>query len=285
MWNDDWDSSGLVVDDHLVIGGENSRLFVAHLDRGYGPDGAVQLDAEVVADVAGFDDQLLADLGDRNVSIESSVAIHDGTVWVANSGGLVQGWDLRSLTTGDPRRTFRWWMGDDVDATVVVEPGGDLLVAAEWERHTARARDVGQVVRLDPDRPDPRVWGAHDPTVATGADIAGAWGTPALWQDLVLVPMTAGRLMALDVATGAERWALDLGDHLWSSPVVVDDVLLQGDCDGTLHAVDLSAERPLRRWSLPLGGGCIESTPAVLDGRLYVGTRDGRIRAVDLSSP
>lgn len=287
MWNDDWDSSGLVVDDHLIVGGENSRLFAAALDRGYDEDGMVTLEGRVVADVAGWDDQLLADVGDRNVSIEGSVAIHDGTVYLANSGGLVQGWALDSLIgAGEPRRTFRWWLGDDTDASVVIdEATGHLIVAAEWERHTARSREVGQVVRLDPSVPeDPVVWSLHDPQALAGADVAGVWATPALWQDMVLVPTTSGTLLGVDAATGAIRWTMDLGDHLWSSPVVIDDVLLQGDCAGTLHAFDLDPlAEPTPRWSLALqGGGCIESTPAVWEGRLYVGTRAGRILGVDL---
>ncbi|HUG86699.1 MAG TPA: PQQ-binding-like beta-propeller repeat protein [Euzebya sp.] len=286
MWNDDWDGAGLVVDDHLVVGGENSRLFVARLDRGYDQDGAVTLQAQVIADVAGWDEQLLADVGDRNMSIEGSVAIHDGTVYFANSGGLVQGWALDSLIGGgEPRRTFRWWLGDDADASVVIdEVTGHLIVAAEWERHTARSREVGQVVRLDPSDPeDPMVWGAHDPQALSGVDVAGVWATPALWQNLVVVPTTSGRLLGLDAGSGVTRWTVDLGDHLWSSPVIVDDVLLQGDCAGTLHAFDLEGvAQPRPRWTVSLGGGCIESTPAVWDGRLYVGTRAGRIIGVDL---
>lgn len=287
LWNDDWDSSGLVVEDHLVVGGENSRLFVAALERDYDAEGMVTLDARVVADVAGWDEDLLADIGDRNVSIEGSVAIHDGVVYLANSGGLVQGWSLDSLTgAGEPRRTFRWWLGDDTDATVVVDPAsGDLIVAAEWERHTDRAREVGQIVRLDPSRPaDPLVWSVHDPEALAGAAVAGVWGTPAVWQDLVIAPTTSGALLGIDLATGRLRWSLGLGEHLWSSPVVVDDVLLQGDCEGRLHAYDLRPQAPPDpRWSLDLGGGCIESTPAVLAGRLYVGTRDGHVLGVDLS--
>ncbi|CAN5868870.1 hypothetical protein BH24ACT15_BH24ACT15_18410 [soil metagenome] len=287
LWNDDWDGAGLIIDNHLVVGGENSRLFVARLDRGYDPDGMVTLSGQVVADVAGWDDELLGNIGDRNVSIEGSVAIHDGVVYFANSGGLVQGWDLASLTAPDsePQRVFRWWSGDDTDATVVIDPAdGHLIVASEWERHTDRSRAVGQVVRLDPLRTgDPVVWNFTDPAAAAGVEIAGVWATPALWKDLVIVPTTSGTLSGLDAQTGEPRWSLDLGDHLWSSPVVVDDVLIQGDCSGTIHAFDLTPTgAPAARWTLALEG-CVESTPAVWNGQLFVGTRAGRIVAADIS--
>jgi len=61
----------------------------------------------------------------------------------------------------------------------------------------------------------------------------------------------------------------------------VDDVLLQGDCGGALHAFDIS--RPLREppelWSLSLGS-CIESTPSVLEGMIWVGTRGGGVYGI-----
>jgi hypothetical protein len=280
-WNDDWDGAGLVLDDRLVVGGENSRLFVVQLNRGYDGDGRVTIDPEVLWDAAGWDDALLADVGDANVSFESSVTVVDGTAYLVNSGGLVQGWDLSALDRGEaPTRTFRYWVGDDADATIVAGDDGLLYVGVEHERGTARSAEVGQVVALDPGSPDdPLVWSFHDPQARPG-QVAGAWGTPALHDDVVIVPLTGGALVGLDRRNGAVRWQLDLGDHLWSSPVVVDDVLIQGDCAGALHAFDLPPDGPpTSRWTVALGG-CIESTPAVWAGRAYVGTRAGRLHAV-----
>jgi hypothetical protein len=159
LWNDDWDGAGVVDGDLLYVGGENSRFYVVQLGRAYGPDGLVTVTPRVLFSAPGWDDELLRDLGDRNVSIESSVAKVGDTVWFTNSGGLVQAWDVGGVTDGvEPRRTFRYWAGDDTDATVVPD-GGDasVYVAAEVERATARARAVGQLVRIDPLRPDPRL--------------------------------------------------------------------------------------------------------------------------------
>jgi hypothetical protein len=65
--------------------------------------------------------------------------------------------------------------------------------------------------------------------------------------------------------------------------VVVDDVLLIGDCNGIMHAYDLAdtTVRPPELWQLEIGG-CIESTPAVWNGRMYFGTRAGGFHAVGL---
>jgi hypothetical protein len=63
--------------------------------------------------------------------------------------------------------------------------------------------------------------------------------------------------------------------------VVVDDVWVQGDCNGFLHGFDVSepTQKPAEQWKVELGG-CIESTPAVWHGRMFVGTRGGRFFAL-----
>ncbi len=281
VWNNDWDGAPLVIDGHLLVGGENSWFYVIELNRDYRPNGKVTVDPEVVLAVPGFDDDLLAAVGDRNVSIESSVAFHDGVAYFANSGGLVQGWDISRVLEGGKRarRVFRFWTGEDTDATVVIDEEGSLYVGSELERFTQRANEVGQLMKLDPGRPDdPLVWSV--PITERGLEgAAGVWATPALDRDTVYVATNAGELLAVDRETGRERWRIRLVGPTWSSPVPVDGVLLQGDCAGTLHAFDVSGRpnrEPPELWSLNLGG-CIESTPAVWDGMIYVGTRGGAI--------
>lgn len=278
LWNDDWDGSALVVDDHLLIGGENSQWHVVRLNRMVDDQGLVAVTPELVFHAPGWDDELLAALGDTEVSIENSVAVWGSTVYFANSGGLVQGWDISGLGDGGaPERVFRFWTGDDTDATVVVDDEGMLYVASEWERHSARAEEVGQILKLDPRRADPVVWSLAD----RDDDVAGVWATPALHQDVMIVATHGGRVIGVDRRTGAIRWSKQLPGPTWQSPVVVDDVLIQGDCAGALHAYDVSntAVEPPELWSLRLGG-CIESTPAVWNGRIYVGTRAGYLVAV-----
>lgn len=275
LWNDDWDGSPLVLDDHLIEGGENSRLHIVKLNRAYDAAQRVTVRPELVFSAPGWDAELLQALDDTEVSIEGSVALSGSTLYFANSGGLVQGWDISGLSEGRaPTRTFRFWTGDDTDATVVVDEDGMLYVASEWERRTDRARQVGQILKLDPRRASPVVWSVDDQEEVRG--VAGVWATPALYRDLVIVPTNGGRLLGLDRRTGAQRWAKQLTGPTWQSPVVVDGVLIQGDCGGALRGYDLSDTRadPPLVWTVRLGG-CIESTPAVWKGRIHVGTRDG----------
>jgi PQQ enzyme-like repeat protein len=283
LWNDDWDGAPLVVGDHLLEGGENSWFYVIRLHRDYDARGRVTVDPKVVLTVPGYDDALLDALPDTDVSIENSVAFRDGVAYFANSGGLVQGWDIRRVLRGGSRaeRVFRFWTGDDTDASVVIDEDGFLYVASELERDTARSEEVGQLMKLDPSRPnDPLVWSF--PITERGVDDAGgAWATPALYGRMVYIATNHGDLIGLDRRTGTERWRIHLAGPTWSSPVPIDDVLLEGDCGGTLHAFDISRpfREPPERWSLSLGS-CIESTPSVFDDMIWVGTRGGAIYGI-----
>jgi outer membrane protein assembly factor BamB len=282
MWNDDWDGSPLVVDDYLYEGGENSQFHIVKLNRSYAEDGSVRVAPELVFNAPGWDDELLGAIGDQEVSVENSVAMHDGVVYFANSGGLVQGWDVSGVAQGtEPTRVFRFWTGDDTDASVVIDDEGFLYVASEYERFTARSDEVGQLMKLDPRRPDdPLVWSVHDPE-ATSGSTAGIWATPALHDDLVIAPTDGGNVLGVDRASGEIRWQFALPPPTWQSSVIVDDVLLQGDCNGVLHAYDVSdtSVQPRELWTVELGG-CIESTPAVWNGRIFVGTRGGSFYAI-----
>jgi hypothetical protein len=285
MWNSDWDGAPLVIDDHLIEGGENSWLYVIELNRGYDRDGLVTVDPEIVFTAPGFDQELLDALPDGDVSIENSVAFRDGVVYFSNSGGLVQGWDISRILRGksdEAERVFRFWTGDDTDASIVIDEEGYLYVGSELQRFNARAAEVGQLVKLDPSEPnDPLVW-SFAITELGGDGLGGVWATPALYEDMLYIATNHGDLIGIDRMTGEERWRIGLVGPTWSSPVAVDDVLLQGDCGGTLHAFDLSGNlrrQPPELWALSLGS-CIESTPSVWDGTVWVGTRGGGVYAI-----
>lgn len=290
LWNDDWDSSGMVIDDHLFVGGENSQFVIVKLNRGTDDTGAVSVDPQIVFNTPAWDDELLAAIGDQTVSVESSPTVVADTVYFTNSGGLVQGYDIEGLQDGvTPTRSFRYWTGDDADASIVADQDGMIYVASEYERAatTARSDAVGQLIKLDPTADtaageDPLVWSWFDNDVRPG----GIWGTPAVTDEVVYVGTNGGRLVAVDRDTGATLWEKNLAGPLWASPSVVDDTLLIGDCAGTFHAYDVSAPRtdPPELWSLELGG-CIEATPAVWEGRILIGSRAGQLHSIVEAEP
>ena len=278
LWNDDWDGASLILDDYLFQGGENSHFYIAKLNRRFGSDGLVTVDPELVFTSPGWDEELLNAVGDGNVSIEGGMTVVGNTLYFANSGGLVQGWDIAGLADGqDPERVFRYWAGDDVDATVVADADGFLYVGVEYERGTARSRELGQVIKLDPSADDPLVWGTDLRNAATD----GVWATPALTDEMVYAPTHAGFLYGLRRDTGEVVWSKRLAGPVWSSPVVVDDMLIQGDCGGEIYGYDISLPwvDPPELWRVSLDG-CVEATPAVWNGVLYVGARDGGFYAI-----
>ena len=171
---------------------------------------------------------------------------------------------------------FKFWTGDDVDASIVIDDEGMIYVAAELERMLPRAKQLGQLMKLDPRRSgDPVVWSIKDP--AKGGK-GGIWATPAIWGTMLYVPTHTGRLLGVDRSDGRIVWEKPFTYHAWGSPVVVDDTLIVGDTDGYVHAYDVRdpSVDPPELWKVRTpGGGAVESTPAVWRGRIYVGSRDG----------
>ena len=255
--NDDWDGAALVVGDYLLEGSENGWFYVIRLHRGYDGRGLVTVHPEVVATIPGFDEELLSVLGDQEVSIENSVAFRRGIAYFANSGGLVQGWDLRGVLGGgdEVRRVFRFWVGDDVDASIVIDGQGFLYVAAQYQRFNERSREVGQLMKLDPQRPDdPVVWSIDAREVGfEGA--GGSWSTPAVYGNVIFFSTAAGRVLEVERGSGRVLHELRVGSPSIASPVVVDGVLMLGDCIGDLYAWDVSdpTVTPPLLWKMRLG--------------------------------
>ncbi len=288
VWNDDWDANSTVHDDVLYAAGEDGWFRVVRLNRRQDAAGLVQVDPVVLLEVAGFNDELIARIGDRAVSIESSPALTDTAIYWVNSGGRVMGIDRAAALEGREVVVLDHWVGDDADASIVIDRDGALYVAVEVERRLAGTEDFGQLIKLDPSRPDdPVVWRLTVRSTASERDPrAGIWATPAIHGELLYVPTHAGDLLIVDRSTGSVVHQFDVGYHAWSSPAVVEDDdgstwLVVATCSAaSLRGYEiLVGEPPIERWRVPLPG-CIESTPVVWRGAIYVGSRDGYLYAV-----
>ncbi|OFW61179.1 MAG: hypothetical protein A2133_10735 [Actinobacteria bacterium RBG_16_64_13] len=297
VWNDDWDSSAVIRNDYAFEGGENGHFYILKLNRGYGADGKVTVDPEIVLDMQSWTATLIQKLGDKDVSVEDSPCLVGDRLYFTNSGGLVTGLDvsatLRPLAKGEaPAKgadaypvVFRFWTGNDSDATIVADEQGFIYVCQHSDmltnRSTQRSKDVGQIIKLDPRKTGegetPLVW--SQPVTKTGSNgESGVWATPCLYKDLLIVPTHNGAMIGIDRETGATRWRKDLPEHAWASPIVVDQTLILGDTYGTLHAWDVSDTNvdPPLLWEFKVpSGNALESTPAVWKGKIYLGSRDG----------
>lgn len=282
MWNNDWDGNPLVHDDILFEGGENGYLFAFRLHRDYDMRGRIRVAPEPLLAFRGWTPELLDRVGDKNVSIESSVAIRGDRLYFANSAGRIVGLDIARIHAGRAPVVFDFWAGDDIDASVVVDEEGMLYVAVELERYLPRTDEVGQLLKLDPSRPDdPVVWSLPVPPSLDDPK-GGIWATPAVTDRVVYITTNSGMLAAVDRRDGRMLFVDDVGPHAWSSPVVVDDSLLVATCHGEIRRYDIrDPARPHLDWRIHVPTkACIESTPAVWKGRIFVGARDGYFYAI-----
>jgi len=100
----------------------------------------------------------------------------------------------------------------------------------------------------------------------------GMVGSPAYYDDTVLVPSLDGKLYAYDL-DGSRKWAYQARDGMLSSPAVWDDCAVFGAGDisgGWIHCLDLRTGR--LRWppvEMPAGP---YSSPCIAGGNIFLGT-------------
>jgi outer membrane protein assembly factor BamB len=287
VWNDDWDGAPLQIGDYLLEGGENSWFYVIRLHRHYNSRGKVQVNPRIVMLVPGWDAELHREVHDDDISIENSVAFYKGVVYFSNSAGLVQGWDISDILKGGThdKRVFRFWDGDQTDASVVIDQQGYLYAARHISENEPRPetlpRDhqIGALMKLNPrNLSHPLVWSVR---IGGYSSNAGSLSTPALYKGVVYEAGTDGEVLAVNQQTGNVYWRIDQHSQTWGSPVTIDNQMVLGDCTGALRDYDISNPRlpPKVIWTVHLEG-CIESTPAVWHGMLWVGARGGKFYGI-----
>ncbi|MEM7645595.1 MAG: PQQ-binding-like beta-propeller repeat protein [Pseudomonadota bacterium] len=296
VWNNDWDGNATIVNDHLIVGGENSLFYVIKINRGYDENGRVTVDPKIVVEMPGYNKALFSLTGDRNVSIESSVAVFENRAYFANSGGRIVGVDLDkvdSYSKPEDIIVFDFWVGDDTDASIVIDEEGMLYVAVERERRGKKSKEkheeLGQLVKLNPYATsgveNPVVW-ENPPIILKssggGYYDSGIWATPALANGYLYVPTHNGPFFIVDKDSGEVVWETDIIKRSWSSPLVVDSKLIIANCRGTIMSFDvMNPESPELEWTHKIpSGACIESTPLLWEGHIIVGTRDGFVYAI-----
>ena len=114
-----------------------------------------------------------------------------------------------------------------------------------------------------------------DGTAAAAADAAWPWFGP----DLALSRYAASESVLTAESAGdlAEQWHLELGTGMSSTPAVVDGVVVFGDWDGVVHAVEAGSGQEV--WATELGGQ-VMSSPTVDGDAVYVAT-NGDLHRLD----
>lgn len=285
----DWgafDSSGLLnrVTDTYVVGGENGLIYLLKLHTDFDP---IALTLKLAPEVARY---RYKEASSQHFGVENSMSALGWLAFFADNSGTLQAIDLRTF---EP--VWAFVAGDDTDASLALDtslPRPALFTGTEVDK--AGPRGFSQLRRLD------ALTGAVEWSNAfeclgalTPKKIdAGLFATPAIGTgevaDLVFFTLARcpgpenGLLLALDKATGAEVWRLELPQYAWSSPTLVTDeggarYLLQGGIGGLLRLIHARTGREVA--SLKLSGD-IEASPAVFDEMVVLGTRSDRIHGI-----
>ena len=98
---------------------------------------------------------------------------------------------------------------------------------------------------------------------------------------LYLSILSQGRIIAVDAATGARRWAFRAKGWTYAGPTVVGDDLFCTSKDGKMYCLDKKTGEP--RWEFATGGP-ITAGVGVRDGFAYFGSGDGVFYKVEIKT-
>jgi len=102
--------------------------------------------------------------------------------------------------------------------------------------------------------------------------------TAAVKDSMVVTGTSDGRYVnAVNLATGKEIWRFRTPSAVWSSPLIVNNVVYAGTFDGHLFCIDLKTGKRISEFK---ANGKILSSPVWSDGQIYVGSDDGHLYAL-----
>ncbi|WP_312909017.1 PQQ-binding-like beta-propeller repeat protein [Natronosalvus caseinilyticus] len=158
-------------------------------------------------------------------------------------------------------------------ATSAHEPIDDHDEWGDWSAARADAARTGAVPDGNPLSSAVDVQWRFDPDVRTTA--------PTVVGDTVYVGTGSGRVLAISLETGDERWGYQTDGIVTGPPAVVADEVYAASADGTMYA--LERETGERSWQYRLDATC-RVAPAVADGTVYAADDDGSVYALEAES-
>jgi outer membrane protein assembly factor BamB len=253
-------ATGEIIDSSALLD-DRGRLYV-----GSGDGHVYALDAATGAEVWRFAAQPAVDTGGYINWFEGNVAMGvDGNLYAPNDNFRVYVIDRDDGTSPWAVELYdQTWSSPAVDvATGRFYLGNNNLLPELGNNTFAYEPEGGQV------------WSASSlGSVAASPLVVAEHG-------LVVVGGFDGYLHAYRIADGTAAWSFPTRDHLYASPSLDGDVIVQPSADGTVYAVD--AATGSLRWQFDTRDP-IRSSPAIDgDGNIYVGGGDGRLYVLDRS--
>ncbi|MEM6785111.1 MAG: PQQ-binding-like beta-propeller repeat protein [Bacteroidota bacterium] len=254
-----------------VLSVSDERQFLGQTDLGDAIDGAPVL----------ADRLLIAPISAGGRSLVAYDVVRGSTVWVLDTephaAGLLLTDDhvlvaaslIGTVRSIDPRTgDTRWEVASDsvsaVHATPVLLDAKTFAIVDDQGTVQARALTDGAIA-----------W--------TASVDAPVYATPAQVGDLLLVPTTRGRLVALDAESGQTRWtyAASTAETRLTTPSSDGRTLYVGASTGTLAALDV--ETGALRWT-HTEDGVIAAAPLLVDDTVFIGTLRKRVLALDAAT-
>jgi outer membrane protein assembly factor BamB len=153
---------------------------------------------------------------------------------------------------------------DRVEGSAIIGPEGTVYIGADDGRVYALNGVTGAIL-----------W-------ATQVQSAGVDSTPALGADGSLYVGAGHAVVALDAATGAQKWRFETAGDVESSPALAPDgTLYFGADDARVYALNAS-DGTLKWWFAFPDGSDTDSSPALgADGTVYIGSDKGTLYALE----
>ncbi len=270
--------------DALIVAGENGLLYTLDLNGKFDyPSERLNPDAKLSMSIKPTGVYLRTKANDEKdtlVSVESSVAMYDKYIYMADTYGVI-----RCVDSDEMKTVWAMDGGDNIDAAMALDMDGETGVSL-YTGNTAYNRlgskkDV--TIRRMNALTGETVWTYDIKCDYDKNQLSGCKASPVIGQNSIadLVYFTVNKvngggskLLALDKQTGRLVWEYAMKDESISSPVAVynengDAWIIQGDEGGNLTM--LNARTGAVKSSINLGGP-IEASPAVYKDYLVVGT-------------
>lgn len=94
----------------------------------------------------------------------------------------------------------------------------------------------------------------------------------------VYVTSMDSKLYALGARTGDVLWAYQTGGPLYTTPLIVDDLVIIASLDKSVYALDTVTGK--KRWEFETNGR-IFASPVLADASLWIGSNDGKLYELD----
>lgn len=120
-------------------------------------------------------------------------------------------------------------------------------------------------------------------TFQTGSSNAGS--SPIVFDGMVYIGSNNGRIFALDVTSGQERWSFQMNVSDTKRSIGISLAATNGlvfvEGSSTLYALDAASGQ--KRWTFPAVTS-MGVAPVVVNGLVYIGTESGQLYALDAFS-